>query len=53
MHRLESRVKRLEAQINASEEKVKLGDFGYFTRSEIRELLAAVAENAARFDVKP
>ena len=53
MHRLESRVKRLEAQINASEEKVSLGEFGYATLSEIRELMAAVAEKAAKFDVKP
>ena len=53
MHRLEPRMKRLEAEMNISEKRVKVGEFGYATPSEIRELMAAVAEKAAKFDVKP
>lgn len=52
---IELRIKKLEAQIPQPEEKVSLGEFGYFTRSAIREMIAAVAAdpNTGKFDVKP
>ena len=53
MHRLESRVKQLEAKMDISEKKVDFCGFGYATPSEIRELMAAIAENAGKFEVKP
>lgn len=51
MAQIELRVKKLEAQMHTSEEKVKLGEFGYFTRSEIRELVAAITAKGAAFEI--
>lgn len=36
-----------------SERKISLGEHGFATLSEIRELMAAVAKNAGKFEVKP
>ncbi len=52
MSQLEPRVKRLEAKMLISERRAKIGEFGYATPSEIRELLAAIEAKGPAFEIR-
>lgn len=52
MNSLDRRLAKLEAAVGLSEKKMKVGEFGYATLSEIRELMAVIAAKGPAFEMK-